>query len=84
MAEKLIPFQAVVSAEEEQLASILQEAGLLSPLLAASTAQVAKEAKEQKKMSGNSSLEDFPMRAALRASFPHASEQELDDLELSF
>ena len=81
MADKLVPSQGQVSDREEQLASVLDAAGLLSPLLNASIAQVANEAKAQPKTSSSGRKESY-VRGIIREVHPDFTEAQIDDMEL--
>jgi hypothetical protein len=71
---------------EERLAQGLQKAGLLSPLLAVSTAQVESSGPAPETMSAPSSSKSESDRhpAWFRELFPGASDEELDVLAAEF
>ncbi len=75
--------QGQVSERENRLASALQSAGLLSPLLNVLTVQQEQEAAEAEKLSDSSTSapqESFVLRS-LRETSPHLSEEDLLELE---
>ena len=80
MDNKSKPSQPQGSDREARLASVLKESGLLSPLLAASIAQVEQEAKGPAKTS-TSGAEDSYVRSVIRARHPELSEEEISELE---